>query len=383
MNELYNIRQDCRFFIQDRPCKFHKKEGVVCNSCSYFKKIDTRILVVKLDALGDVLRTMAILPPLKKKYPDSYVTWITRENAVPLFKNVELVNEVLDYRDPLTTHLIQKESFDFVVNPDANKAAALMASLVKTKEIKGFLLGSSTEIIASNDEAYEWFLMGINDEIKKKNTKTYQQIILDMLDLDENDSYIPLSLSSKEKENSENYYKEKGFDRKRPIIGLNIGAGGRWQNKVWPIGHYEELIKRLLKRNLQILLLGGANEKRRLAALKEMFGDKIVSGSYNNSLREFFSVLNVCDVLVSSDTMAAHAGLALGKKLVVLFGPTSINEFEVYNRGIKLSADMDCLVCYHIECNEKPNCMDLLKPEVVENAVARFFKNDKLVNYKE
>ena len=383
MNELYNIRQDCRFLILDRPCKFHKKEGVVCNSCSYFKKIHTRILVIKLDALGDVLRTMAILPPLKKKYPDSHITWITRENAVPLFKNVELVDEVLDYSDPVATHLLQTSTFDLVINPDANKASALMASVVKAKEKKGFYLGSSTEIIASNDRTYEWFLMGINDGIKKKNTKTYQQIILDMLDLDENDSYIPLSLSSKEKENSENFCKGKGFDGKKTIIGLNIGAGGRWQNKVWPIGHYEELIKGLLKRNMQILLLGGVNEKKRLAALNNRFADRIASGSYDNSLREFFSVLNVCDVLVSSDTMAAHAGLALGKKLVVLFGPTSINEFEVYGRGIKLCSDIDCIVCYRPTCDKKPNCMDLLKPEVVENAVARFFKNDKLVNYKE
>lgn len=75
--------------------------------------------------------------------------------------------------------------------------------------------------------------------------------------------------------------------------------------------------------------------------------------------------------MVSSDTMAAHAGLALAKKLVVLFGPTSINEFEIYGRGIKLSANMDCLGCYQTECEKKPNCMDLLSPEIVENAILR------------
>jgi len=375
MNELYNVRQDCRFFIPDRPCKFHKIEGAVCNSgCSYFKKIHPKILVIKLDALGDVLRTMSILPPLKKKYPDSYITWITRGNAVPLFKNVELVDEVLDYRDPVATYLLQIITFDLVINPDANKTAALMASSVKANEKKGFFLETSGEIIASNNRAYEWFLMGLNDGIKKQNTKTYQQIVLDMLDLNENDSYIPLILNNKEKKESEIFCKEKGLDRESQIVGLNIGAGGRWQNKIWPIEHYEELIKRLLRRNIQILLLGGVEEKNRLALLKEKFGDKIVSGSYSNSLREFFSVLNVCDILVSSDTMAAHAGLALRKKSVVLFGPTSINEFEAYGRGIKLYTDMDCLVCYRSTCDKKPNCMDLLKPEIVEEAILQLLK---------
>ena len=146
---------------------------------------------------------MAILPPLKSQYPDSHVTWITGENAIPLFENVEFVDEVLGYRDPLTTHFLQTVTFDLVMNPDANKTSVAIASLVEAKEKRGFFLGSSGEIIASNDRACEWFLMGINDDIKKRNTRTYQQIILDMLDLDENGSYIPLNLSNEEMGKSE------------------------------------------------------------------------------------------------------------------------------------------------------------------------------------
>lgn len=363
------LKQDCRYFLHDRPCKFHKKEGVLCHSCPYFEKIGRRVAVIKLDALGDVLRTMAILPPLRNEYPDSSIVWITRENAIPLFENVEFVDEVLDYGDPFTTHLLQTASFDLVINPDTSRAAMLMASLCKAKEKVGFFLGNSGQIISSNHKAHEWFLMGINDNIKKRNTRTYQQIILDMLELNESDTYIPLNLSKKDKEDGEAFCKEKTLDRRGPIIGLNTGAGRRWQNKIWPIAHYEELIERLLRRKVQVLLLGGIDEKLKIDILKKKFGDKVVSGGCDNSLRKFLSVLDICNVVVSSDTMAAHAALALGKKLVVFFGPTSINEFEVYGRGIKLSANIDCLACYRSTCDRKPNCMDLLKPEIVEDAI--------------
>ena len=48
-----------------RPCDPHKKDGVKCDSCPYYKPINFKILIIKLDAVGDVLRTTSILMPLK------------------------------------------------------------------------------------------------------------------------------------------------------------------------------------------------------------------------------------------------------------------------------------------------------------------------------
>ena len=49
------IAWDCRFFLGDRPCVWHKRSGVLC-TCDHYEKIEERILIVKLDAMGDVLR---------------------------------------------------------------------------------------------------------------------------------------------------------------------------------------------------------------------------------------------------------------------------------------------------------------------------------------
>ena len=46
----------------------------------------SRILIIKLEAVGDVLRTTCILHGLKEKYPKSEITWITCKSAVPLFR---------------------------------------------------------------------------------------------------------------------------------------------------------------------------------------------------------------------------------------------------------------------------------------------------------
>ncbi len=72
------LKTDCRLFKGDRPCDPHKEKGVKCDHCNYYQPIKFKILIIKLDAVGDVLRTTSILKPLKKKYPDCFIVWCTR-----------------------------------------------------------------------------------------------------------------------------------------------------------------------------------------------------------------------------------------------------------------------------------------------------------------
>jgi heptosyltransferase-2 len=80
------IKKDCIYCLGSKPCKFHKQDGRLCEDCQDYRKTEKKILIIKLDALGDVLRTTSILPALIKKYPNSGITWITRKNALPLLE---------------------------------------------------------------------------------------------------------------------------------------------------------------------------------------------------------------------------------------------------------------------------------------------------------
>jgi heptosyltransferase-2 len=66
-----------------------------------------------------------------------------------------------------------------------------------------------------------------------------------------------------------------------------------------------------------------------------------------------------------------HLSLALGRRTVVLFGPTSSAEIEMYGLGEKVVPHMDCLACYKPTCDFVPNCMDLISTDMVEAAVER------------
>ena len=71
------VNNDCRYFKGDIPCSYHKKENVICETCSYYDPIKEKTLIIKLGAAGDVIRTTPILRKLKQIYPASYITWLT------------------------------------------------------------------------------------------------------------------------------------------------------------------------------------------------------------------------------------------------------------------------------------------------------------------
>ena len=83
------IAFDCRYFLGDRPCCWHKQEGAVC-ICDRYTPIRERILIVKLDAMGDVLRTTTLLPDLAEVHPGATFTWITRPESLPLLAQQSL-----------------------------------------------------------------------------------------------------------------------------------------------------------------------------------------------------------------------------------------------------------------------------------------------------
>jgi heptosyltransferase-2 len=116
------------------------------------------------------------------------------------------------------------------------------------------------------------------------------------------------------------------------------------------------------------LILGGEEEKERNAIIAEETG---MPAARVQTLRGFAAVINQCDKVVSSDSLAMHFAIALAKRLVVFFGPTSPTEIELYGLGYKVFPKMDCLVCYKKVCDRQPSCMDLLSIDELFEALKR------------
>jgi ADP-heptose:LPS heptosyltransferase len=370
VGEMREIAFDCKFFLGDRPCVWHKANGVLC-TCDHYQKVEQRLLIIKLDAMGDVLRTTALLPALADTHPGTAITWITRRESRPLLERNPYITEVLEY-GPDASLQLQTRTFDRVINLDAGKASAALASMAKASQKDGFLLDERGYVQPTNNAARKWLEMGVFDDLKRRGTRTYQDLMLDIIGASGARHRYVLELNEEERARGRMHLQRLGVDLSGPIIGLNTGAGHRWQLKQWREEGYLELIERLAKRHsAQFVLLGGPEERERHERLKSRSRVPLIDSGCDNAVRHFAAIVASCNVVVAGDTLAMHLGLALGRRVVILFGPTSSAEIEMYGLGEKVVPQMDCLVCYKPTCDFVPNCMDLITTDMVEAAVER------------
>ena len=366
------LKIDCAYFKADHPCKLHKERGIKCDECSYYKPIKNKILIIKLDAVGDVLRTTSILKPLKKKYPDSYIEWCTRLNASNLFKTNSLVDEVITIEDDAFFR-IKAESYELVINLDTSKISSAIAASTNANEKIGFVLNKKGFVEATSTSAQQWLEMSAFDDVKKANAKSYQQIMYEVLDL-----YLPvekplIDIPEKIKNNITQKEFVKKLIKKKPTIGLNVGVGTRWPSKGWSLKRWQELIEKLGYTKYNLLLLGGPEEVETFKKLKNEYNFLPDTGC-NNSLLEFAAIVDLCDLVVTADTLALHIATALNKKIVALFGPTSVSEIELYGKGIRLSSPEGCKCFYRKYCSEEISCMEKITSDMVIESINTLIK---------
>jgi hypothetical protein len=170
------LKRDCRHFPGDRPCTFHKQDLATCEACPHYAPRGTAILMIKLEALGDVLRTTSVLPALHRRYDPCHVTWITSDGARDLFVGNDLVDRVVSASDDYLPTLLSR-TFDVIVNPDAALHSCELATIARGQTAFGYRLGPQGVVLALNRAADRWLEMGGCDPVKRSNTSSYQQIL--------------------------------------------------------------------------------------------------------------------------------------------------------------------------------------------------------------
>lgn len=336
-------KSDCKYFQGDVPCKPHKEFGVHCQDCEYYQKLEGRILIIKLGAIGDVIRTTPLLRKIKKQHPNYEIWWLT---LTP-----EILPELVDVKLNFTLEniiLLQNIEFDWLINLDKDMQACSLATMIKAYKKSGFWL-ENDKPAPINKLALPKFLTGLFDDISKANTKSYLEEIFEIAGWNfEKEEYV-LDVKSNFQFNLENNNKK--------IIGLNTGCGARWTSRLWPEKHWLELIKMLQNEGYFPLLLGGEAEHDRNIRLAEQTNATYL-GAF--PLAQFISLMDKTDIVVTAVTMALHIAIGLKKNIVLLNNIFNPNEFELYGRGVIVQPDKECKCFFKGQCTNDYFCMEYL-----------------------
>lgn len=298
--------------------------------------------ISKTVSLGDVVRCTVVLEPLKKKYPNSQITWLVSSEAEPLVRHNQHIGRVLVW-DEFIPYVLMREKYDIVVNLENINGIGALTDMIDAWEKIGFRFDSQ----AGDFDTYMQSIAArdyIKDRIAKGERGIWQKIMVEMIGVDWQSQEYSLGYQPRSTEI---------YD-----VGFNYYVGTKWPSKAMSEYRWKELEELLKKENLSISWQQGMED-----------------------LYNYMDWINSCRVIITSDSLGLHLALAFKKKIVALFGSTDHKEIYFYNRAViivpEVPEDYNCLPCYLPQCKYEKRCLDhFIDVKLIAEKTKELLKNN-------
>jgi len=347
--QLLNI-PNCLKFTGYKPCVPYK----ICEECSDPVPAKEYILIISLEAQGAVLMSTSLLDAIRQKYPDSYLIWLTRQEAVPLLENNHLINKVLSWNDE-NRMLLRQLKFDIVFSLDKSQYAGAFVNSLNAGEKYGFGLSPHGFIIPLNEGALYNFRLGLNDSLKfHDNKRTGVDILHETVELPYSGEKYNLYLSKDEIEYKNKWGRDAGLSKDDIVIGFNTGCSKLFPNKKLTIEQHVTLINLIYDYDPQakIILLGGSEDTERNIEIQKLSGKRVINTPTTEGLRRGIIYTDLADIVVSGDSLGMHLAVGLGKYVMAWFGLSCTQEIDLFGRGEKIQSGVYCEPCWKKACDD-------------------------------
>ncbi|MCK9279651.1 MAG: lipopolysaccharide heptosyltransferase family protein [Melioribacteraceae bacterium] len=374
---MKNNFETCKKFSGYKPC--YPDHNCWKDGCKDHLEIGTKILIINLDAMGDVLMTTAQLPLLKKKYPESTIYWITLKNAYGLLLNNPLLDKIYQY-DFESLSILEHIKFDLVLNVDKSQRSSALLMSMNSKEKLGFGLSENGKIVPMNKGAEYNYLLGMDDHLKfKVNQRLGQDYLAETFNLEYERTDYTFEFSDEEKQFINNYKIEVGISESDEVIGFNTGCSELYPNKKMTIEQHVALIDKFLSLNrFKIVLVGGPEDFERNKAIESHFSGKIINTPTNHGIRKGACYENIPQLIITGDSFGMHLAIALKKYVIAWFGLSCWTEIDLYDRGIKLFPEgLFCAPCWKKKCPYNLECIQMIDLERIVAETIKYFDGRK------
>ena len=285
------------------------------------------VLIVKLNATGDVVRTTPLLRRL-----EANVTWLTAA------RNVVLVEGLVDglrcfaweQRD-----LVRDTAYDLVINLEDEPEVAEFVGCVKPRQVFGAYLDADRRM-SYTDDSRQWFDLSLisrfgrerADELKLLNRRSYQEMIFEGLGFRfAGEQYLLPQCDESDLSGD---------------VAVAPSAGPVWPMKNWT--HYAELQRQLEAQGLRVNVLPA-----------------------RETLLEHLADIKGHRCLVGGDSLPMHLALGVGIQCVTIFNCTS--PWEIHEYGLLTKVVSPLLGEFFYKRDNNPRATRAIGVDEVRSAV--------------
>jgi lipopolysaccharide heptosyltransferase II len=307
-----------------------------------------KVLIIRLDHIGDVLLTTPLISSLKRNYSHLYVAILVGSWAEELVRGNPFLDEiiVLDVswfrrgkrRFDLNSlkelvakvKLIRAKGFDLVLEPRCDPLNILLAYAMDIPHRVSFDV-SGVGFLLTKRVRYPEMIHTIHRNLK----------LLEVIGGKVSKAKPFLPITDGEEEFARLFLKKHRL-LGHTLIGFHPGSH---PIKRWPIEKFASLGERLAQDDFKVLVFGGKDEidlARRLYGLMRV---KPVLATGELSLKQTATLIKACKILVTNDSGLMHIATAVGTPTVALFGPSGYQrlKFEPYGKeNMVLTKDSPC-----------------------------------------
>lgn len=291
-----------------------------------------RILVIRLDVIGDFIVTTAFLRELRRNFPVSEITLVVRDEIVPFANNCPYVDEVLGINNPVSDfacsdyealydksinfaqEYFQDKIFDAVFLPRecGDNFIALLLAIVSGAKVRLGRREVMTETGGVIADMFEpMFSQLVRHKLPEHEAKRNLQL-LESIGIRCSQTNLELWISKADMSLAEE------FLRRFTDFRIAIGMVSRDQNRTWDKENYYLLLNTLYAvygEKVGFILLGGADARETADYVMSADGC-ILNLVEKTSLPLACAVISQCDIYLGANTGLLHMASACGKKVI-------------------------------------------------------------------
>ena len=338
-----------------------------------------KILVIRLGAIGDIIRTVPAVLYLKRNIKDLKLSWIAEDWAANLLINHPDIDRL--YIVPRKKYSkifqilkqIKKDNFDYLLDFHGILKSGLISYLSGIKKRIGYPKENCKEF---NHLFNNIKTSPIPESVTRieKNFNLIKPLIPDYKIPDKLETNFFID-QMKICFINDFYNNLKGYDF---FIGINPCTSKSGEYKEWPIIYYKELIKKFHKKvnnKVAFIVTWGPDEYKKIEPLKNCPNTFLAP---KTDMKELMVLISKLNLFITGDTGPMHLASTLNIPILALFGPSDSGVNRPWGKSnIVVKVDVGCNPCRNKKCT-KLTCQWELKPEIVLENLINICKSVKL-----
>lgn len=274
-----------------------------------------KILIIQLRQLGDVLLTTPVIKPLKERFPEATISFLTEKNASDILSGNSYLDEIITIKrkvsisEQLNTIMgIRKKGFDLVLDFMSNPRTAYISFF------------SGAKVTVSYDTSIRRLLYTTNVKPAGDYVVDHKLSMLKPFGIEVADNTPYMHVPQEAKDQAASFLKSRGVEDNDFLVCID--ATHRRATRKWTGKGFAEVADRLREKyNAKVVFLWGPGEREEVEKIMSLCRYRHIIDT-GTDIKGLAALLKRANLLIGNCSFPRHVATSQGTPTLIIHGAT-------------------------------------------------------------